>query len=141
MIIFGCALLIALFGTSLLVAPKLRSGRSLIQLKIRAMPPQNRVSMGFFLAALALVASDQIYWIRFSQTPNYLAVLAALGAVVGLGYRTRFASNAAPALDESSLDRSAEWWSAFAVFSAFLAFYAVTGTMTTARTMPMSGRQ
>lgn len=71
-----------------MTTPGPRSISSLIQSKIRAMPALDRVSMVFFLAALVLVASDKIYLGHYSQSPNYLAILAVVGAVFGLVNRT-----------------------------------------------------
>ena len=96
--------------------------------------------MVFFLAALVLVASDKIYLGHYSQSPNYLAILAVVGAVFGLVNRTGPALIAAPA-DEFPIAAGAQRWSVFAVFLAFLAFYAVTGNSNPAPTMPMSDRR
>ncbi len=85
--------------------------------------------MVFFLAALVLVASDKIYLGHYSQSPNYLAILAVVGAVFGLVNRTGPALIAAPAPDEFPIAAGAQRWSVFAVFLAFLAFYAVTGNL------------
>ena len=105
------------------------------------MPALDRVSMVFFLAALVLVASDKIYLGHYSQSPNYLAILAVVGAVFGLVNRTGPALIAAPAPDEFPIAAGAQRWSVFAVFLAFLAFYAVTGNLEPAPTMPMCDRR
>ena len=93
--------------------------------KLRAKSPLERASIGFFVAALVLVGTDGIFWARYWQLPNYLAVIAALAALWGLV--DRISTDAASPAPSSA--RSAERWSMFAVFSAFLAFYSVTGTV------------
>ena len=129
MIVLLSALLVTLAGILLYVAPMLRAGGALLQAKIRAMPPLDRVSVGFFLTALILVGFDEVYWFRYSQTANYLAVMAAVGALGGLLYRASIGRSAARANFDGSANEGSELWSTFAVLTAFLAFYAVTGSI------------
>jgi hypothetical protein len=106
--------------------PNLPADSATLRGKIRAMSPLDRVSMTFFLTAVILVVIDQIYWIRYWQTPNYLAVTAAFAAIGGLVFMTT-SGWPGEASSAESLQRRSERWSVFAAFVAFLAFYSVTG--------------
>ena len=128
MILFWSVVLKMLVETTLYLAKKLSASGALFREKIRALPPVDRASVGFFLAALALVAFDQVYWVFYWQTPNYLAVLAALGALGGLVYKISTTQIGASLYPDGPIDRRVEWWSAFAAFTAFLALYCVTGS-------------
>ncbi len=128
MILFWSVVVKMLVETTLYLAKKLSASGALFREKIRALPPVDRASVGFFLAALALVAFDQVYWVFYWQTPNYLAVLAALGALGGLVYKISTTQIGASLYPDGSIDRRVEWWSAFAAFTAFLALYCVTGS-------------
>jgi hypothetical protein len=125
MIIFCSALLIALVGTSFYLTSKMKSGGFQIATRIRSVSALDRLSVGFFLTALILVAVDQLYWAWYWQTPNYLSVLAALAALGGLVYTIARAPSSTHS--DSADDKRAELLSVFAVFVAFLAFYSVTG--------------
>jgi hypothetical protein len=83
------------------------------------------VTAGFFLFTLVLacVRIAPIAW--FKSGPGYLAFFAAAIAVAGLAVRSINKEDAPPRLRLLAL--SPEGWSTLAVFSAFLAFYAVTG--------------
>jgi len=129
MILFWSVVLKMLVETTLYLAKKLSASGALFREKIRALPPVDRASVGFFLAALALVAFDQVYWVFYWQTPNYLAVLAAMGALGGLIYRISTAQTGASVYPDRPVDRRVEVWSTFAVFIAFLAWYSVTGSI------------
>src|SRR5580698_6597068 len=86
MIILWSTLLIAVVGTSLYLNSKMKSGGLQIRVRVRRVSASDRVSVGFFLTALIIVIGDQGYWAYYWQTPNYLSVLAALGALGGLVY-------------------------------------------------------
>ena len=129
MTLFWSVVLKMLVETTLYLAKKLSASGALFREKIRALPPVDRASVGFFLAALVLVAFDQVYWVRYWQTPNYLAVLAAMGALGGLIYRISTAQTGASVYPDRPVDRRVEVWSTFAVFIAFLAWYSVTGSI------------
>ena len=72
--------------------------------------------------ALVFGLVDQVYWLRYWQEPNYLVIWPSLTALAGLLYLT----STRPTDSSAS---GIEWWSMFAVFTAFLAFYAVTGVI------------
>jgi hypothetical protein len=98
-----------------------------IKARIRPDSALRRVSMDFFIAALVLVAVDQVYWAFYWETPNYLSILAALGALGGLSYLIGMALSSTHS--SAADDKRAELWSVFAAFIAFLAFYSVTGSL------------
>lgn len=127
MTIFWYVIAKMLVETSFYLTAKLRAGWVLIRHKILTLSPVDRASVKFFLAALMLVVVDAVYWVRYWQTPNYLTVLASLGALGGLFYEISRAPSAAAAHSVGSDDRRIERRSIFAVFIAFLAFYSVTG--------------
>ncbi|MGH7814720.1 MAG: hypothetical protein ACREQI_12050 [Candidatus Binataceae bacterium] len=91
-----------------------------------------RVTNGFFILALACFAADFafLFLLRSHEIPNILAWCAAIGAGCGWALSAK-AREAAGRHGAGSPPRylSAEAWSAFAVFTAFLAFYAETGWM------------
>ncbi len=86
------------------------------------------VARGFFTSAVAVVAADAAYLVRSGRSPNEVAMAALFAAIVGLGLlplsRRRAESKASVRLPLPS----AQSWSFFAIFVAFLAFYAVTGS-------------
>jgi hypothetical protein len=123
------AILIAIIGTSLYLARDPASGVFPIRPRLLVMPALDRVSLAFFVAALMLVALDQLYWAFYWQTPNYLSVIAALGALEGLIYTISSQPAVAVSPPDGAAARSSERWSVFAAFVAFLAFYSVTGSI------------
>jgi hypothetical protein len=80
---------------------------------------------GFFLFALILACVRIVPIDWFKSGPGYLAFFAAAIAVSGLAVRSINKEDALPRFSAVAL--SLEGWSTLAVFSAFLAFYAVTG--------------
>src|SRR5208283_2027286 len=128
MTLFGSALLIALIGTLINFVSKSKSDRSVFWVKLRSLSFSDRTVAGFFLAALFLCVIDQAYWLYYWETPNYLVVLSGLGAFAGIVHLTSMESSEAEAYGLSSA-KMFERWSMFAVFTAFLAFYAVTGVI------------
>ncbi len=86
------------------------------------------VARGFFTSAVVAVAADAAFLVRSGRSPNEVAIAALFAAIVGLGLlplsRRRAESKASVRLPLPS----ARSWSFFAIFVAFLSFYAVTGS-------------
>ncbi len=127
MIVFWCALIITVIGVALFLTPNVKSHGFPTRITLRKLSLLDRVSLGFFLAALILVAGDQVYWAFYWETPNYLSFTAAFGALAGLLYLAQSEPRSTTSEHDSSIDRRAELLSIFAAFIAFLAFYSVTG--------------
>src|SRR5579871_47999 len=108
MIIFWCALIITVIGVGLFLTPNIKSHRFPTLILLRTLPVLDRVSLGFFLAALTLVAVDQVYWAFYWETPNYLSFTAAVGGLAGLLYLAQSEPRPTASEDDSSNHRRAE---------------------------------
>jgi hypothetical protein len=82
-------------------------------------------AIDFFVAAIAMVATWEVYLFSYGQPQNYLALAAGILAIAGVALTPALGSYARH-LDQSAIAQLLERWSWFAVFVACLAFYAIS---------------
>jgi len=87
--------------------------------------PTRVTTIGFFVAAIAIVVSWEVYLFSYGQPQNYLALAAGLAAVAGLSLTPALGAYAR-GLDQRAIAALLERWCLLAVFVACLAFYAVS---------------
>jgi hypothetical protein len=87
--------------------------------------PTRATAVDFFIAAIAMVATWEVYLFAYGEPQNYLAIAAGLAGVVGLALTPALGAYV-HGLDDRAVATLLERWSVLAVFTGCLAFYALS---------------